>query len=466
VEKLLAEAFAADPRIAQARALVLETLREHRERLAGTRPADPERAEEYARALERFEALRGGRLYFPYLASGFGRGCLVELADGSVKYDMVSGIGVHHLGHGDPGLVEAAFGAALQDVVMLGNLQQSADPSRFAALLLRTANTGGAGLRHCFFTTSGAMANENALKIAFHARRPATRVLAFEGCFMGRTLTLAQITDKPGFRVGLPTSLAVDYLPFHDPSDPASGERALAVLWRLLERYPGQYAVLCCELVLGEGGFYPGTREFFEPLLRLARERGVPVLFDEIQTFGRTSEPFAFQHFGLDDLVDLVTVGKLTQVCATLFRAELAPPAGLVSQTFTGSTAAFAAGEAIVSRLLQGDVFGPKGRNTRLHARFEAGLRGIAERRPGLLAGPYGLGAMVAFTPLGGDKADVDAFARALYEKGVLAFTAGARPTRVRFLPPVPAVEEADVDAVLARVEEALVEVAAARTGG
>jgi acetylornithine aminotransferase len=94
VEKLLAEAFAADPRIAQARALVLETLREHRERLAGTRPADPERAEEYARALERFEALRGGRLYFPYLASGFGRGCLVELADGSVKYDMVSGIGV------------------------------------------------------------------------------------------------------------------------------------------------------------------------------------------------------------------------------------------------------------------------------------------------------------------------------------------------------------------------------------
>ncbi|MBI5445309.1 MAG: aminotransferase class III-fold pyridoxal phosphate-dependent enzyme, partial [Deltaproteobacteria bacterium] len=203
MEKLLAEAFAADPRVAKARKLVLEALHDHQAGLTGPRPPDAQRAEQYARLLGRFEELRAGRLYFPYLASGFGRGCLVELADGSVKYDMISGIGVHHFGHGAPALLDAALGAALQDVVMLGNLQQGREPIHLAELLLRTANRGGGRLAHCFFTTSGAMANENALKIAFHARRPAPRVLAFEGCFLGRTLTLAQITDKPGFRMGL-----------------------------------------------------------------------------------------------------------------------------------------------------------------------------------------------------------------------------------------------------------------------
>jgi len=49
------------------------------------------------------------------------------------------------------------------------------------------------------------------------------------------------------------------------------------------------------------------------------------VVADEVQTFGRTTRLFAFQHFGLESLIDIVTVGKMLQVCATLFTRPCTP---------------------------------------------------------------------------------------------------------------------------------------------
>ena len=57
----------------------------------------------------------------------------------------------------------------------------------------------GAKLAHGFLTSSGAMANENALKAIFQKQHPAHRLLAFEHCFAGRTLALSQVTDKAAF---------------------------------------------------------------------------------------------------------------------------------------------------------------------------------------------------------------------------------------------------------------------------
>ena len=103
------------------------------------------------------------------------------------------------------------------------------------------------------------MANENALKLAFHKRPGATRILALEHAFSGRTLALASITDKAAYRAGLPAVVAVDYLPFFDAEHPAeSTERRMAVLRTHVARYPNQHAALWCEFVQGEGGF---TRE-------------------------------------------------------------------------------------------------------------------------------------------------------------------------------------------------------------
>ena len=106
--QLLAKQFRDDPRIAQAKQLILDALQEYQQQIVGVRPANPELEADYQQLLESFGRIRGGNLYFPYLASGLGQGPFVELADGSVKLDMITGIGVHGYGHSHPRLVEAA----------------------------------------------------------------------------------------------------------------------------------------------------------------------------------------------------------------------------------------------------------------------------------------------------------------------------------------------------------------------
>jgi 4-aminobutyrate aminotransferase-like enzyme len=449
-----------DSRVSQAKDLILTALKDHQRTITGIRPPDPALKQPYQEWIKEFGEVRGGDLFYPYLGSGFGNGPLVELADGSVKYDFISGIGVHHWGHSHPDMVEASLNAALWDTVMQGNLQQNVESLEFSRLILAGANEKGAGLSHCFLSTSGAMANENALKVIFQTKTPADRLLAFEGCFAGRSLATAQVTDRPGYREGLPTLIPVDYVPFFDAAAPEESIRnAKRILVRHLDRYPGRHAGMIFELVLGEGGFIPGDREFFVSLMEILREKNVAVFVDEIQTFGRTTELFAFQHFGLDPLVEVVTIGKLSQVCATLFTDAYRPKPGLLSQTFTASSAALSAGKVIVSGLRRGGYFGPDGKNVRLHDYFVKRFEQVAHRQPRLIAGPYGVGAMVAFTPFNGNPVKTKRFIHALFDAGVIAFYCGIDLSRVRFLVPAGAVTLEHIDQVMEIVEETLWEV-------
>ncbi|MFW6059818.1 MAG: aminotransferase class III-fold pyridoxal phosphate-dependent enzyme [Phycisphaeraceae bacterium] len=450
-----------DPRVAQAKRALLAALREHQAALEGARPAEPGLRAAYEAQLDAFSQTRGGPLFYPYLASGLGRGALVELADGSVKYDLITGIGVHGLGHSDETIVAACLDAALRDTVMQGNLMQHADSAHLAERFVALARESGAPLNHCFLTSSGAMANENALKLAFHKHRPADRLLAFDHCFMGRTLALAQVTDRPAYRAGLPTTVAVDYVPFFDFRDPAgSTERAVAALRRHLARYPGKHVAMCMELVQGEGGFNVGDAAFFHALIEVLEAHGVAVLVDEVQTFGRTTRPFAFQHFGLDAHVDIVTIGKITQTCATLFTDTYVPPAGLVSQTFTAATSAIAAAEVTLDRLAA-DAFGEAGRNAQIHHRVMDHLRAIAERHPDALHDPHGLGGMIAFQIFDGGRDTARRFLHALFDAGVIAFFTGADPVRIRLLPPIGAITDAQIDDACAVLERTLSAMAA-----
>ncbi|MEY3011793.1 MAG: Acetylornithine aminotransferase [Pseudomonadota bacterium] len=454
----------ADPRVAEARALLQAALADHQAALpTAPQPADPALAEGYAAMLDRFAAARGRGLFFPYLGSGLGRGPWVELADGSVKLDFIGGIGAHPYGHGDAGIFDARLDAALGDTVMQGNLQQNPESLLLSERLIAEANRFAPGrFGHCFLSTTGAMANENGAKILFQAKAPASRILAFSHCFAGRTLGMSWVTDKAAYRQGVPKAADVDYVPFFDPDKPeASTRHAVSVLRRHLDRYPGQHAMFIAELVQGEGGYYTGTTEFFRALFELCQERNVGVLIDEVQTFGRTTEMFAFQHFGISDLVDVVSIGKLSQVCATIYRDGVNPGAGLLSQTFTGSSAAILAGDQIVRRLREGDHFGEEGRNAGIHARFVQHLERLAAAHPDWVGGPFGVGAMIGFTPFGGDGKKAGTLLKRLYDNGLLGFNAGANPTRLRFLPPLLVVTDAEIDAAAEILERTLAEVAA-----
>jgi 4-aminobutyrate aminotransferase-like enzyme len=454
--KLEGEKLHSDPRIAQAKQLLIDTVKDHTKKLTGIKPADPSLLTHYNEELARFAEYRGAKLWFPYLGSGIGNGPLVELLDGSVKYDFISGIGPHYLGHSHPQMISACIEAAINDTVMQGHLQQNAE-----VLTLTETLCEAAGMDHCFLTSSGAMANENALKIAFQKRFPAYRVLSFEHAFAGRTLALAQITDKPSFRDGLPSTIAVDYIPFFNSEKPEeSTKEAVRVLKQHLERHPKEYALMCFELVQGEAGFNTGTKEFFTALMQILRENNISIFIDEVQTFGRLPALFGFQYFGLEEFADIVSIGKLSQVCATLFNNAHAPRPGLLSQTFISSTSAIHAAITLLNELLQGNYYGPNGKIVQLHNYFVDKLKAIAKRHPGLLHGPFGIGAMIAFTPFEGNSHKTNQCVHALFEAGLISFVAGSNPTRIRFLMPVGVVTTRDIDEVAKIIEETLTKVA------
>ena len=201
------EAWRSDPRMKEALNLIGQLVEERGAELAEVVPADPQRAEKTKASLEAFAELRGGGLYYPYLSTGVGNGPWVQLADGSVKLDFITGIGVHGLGHSHPDLREAGVVAAALDTVMQGNLQQFEFSIDACRGFVELARLQGGNIQHLTLSTSGAMANENALKLAFHKRPGAHRILAFEHCFAGRTLALSQLTDKAAYRVGLPPTI-------------------------------------------------------------------------------------------------------------------------------------------------------------------------------------------------------------------------------------------------------------------
>lgn len=455
--RLLADQLRSDPRVDEAKRLLQAALQDAQSKINGVKPADPALVDEYQSLLARLAVARGGGTYFPYLASGLGQGPWVELADGSIKLDFISGIGVHGLGHSHPRLLSASIESALEDTIMQGNLQQHRPTVEMCERLLKLASGGGADLAHCLLTTSGAMANENALKIAFHNRAPADRVLAMDNCFAGRSIAMAQLTDRPQYRTGVPTALAVDYLPPEDlEHSPQSQERSLAMLDKYLKRHPGKYAVLWLELVAGEGGYYPGSRGFYLKLIERAKQDDVLIVFDEVQTFGRLSTPYAFQHFELDELADIVTVGKITQLCATLYREELKPSGPLLSQTFTAASSSIAASLAVLDELEATGCFGREGQNVVRHQYFEKRLSELAKQYPRKISGPYGCGMMVALTPGDGSAEAAKGMVHALFEKGLMGFVAGGNPSRVRFLPPPAVTTTEHIDQAIQIIEEVL----------
>ncbi|NNL86319.1 MAG: aminotransferase class III-fold pyridoxal phosphate-dependent enzyme [Myxococcales bacterium] len=414
-----------------ARALVAAVAEESSRRLL---PGDA-----YLKAVKKLGQMRGRGLFLPLLTAGPGRGARVRLADGSTKLDFIGGIGVYGFGHSDADLLETAAIAAATDTAFQGHLAPGPEYFRLSELLLKHS---GRRLRHVWLSLSGAMANENALKIIQHKHAPADRIVVFEGAFAGRTSTLAELTDKPGMRKGLPLRGNVLHVPFFDPEDPASTLRSVKALEAHLARYPGQVAGMLFELVQGEGGFNTAPREFFVALMECCRAAGIAVWVDEVQTFGRTGELFAFRTFELETLVDVVTVGKFLQGSAVLFRAPYNPDPALIAGTYAGSSSGMAMGARIIERLDSEGYLGTEGRINVLGRRVARRFESLQKRMPRAVGPRSGIGAMQAFVPWDGDPKLVRAVIDAAFEAGLIVFPAGSNPMKIRMLLPVNVTDE------------------------
>ena len=216
-----------------------------------------------------------------------------------------------------------------------------------------------------------------------------------------------------------------------------SSEKSLTQLKKHLSENKGNIAAFVFEPVLGEGGYKVAPKSLFIPLFETCQKEGIAIWADEIQTFCRTGEFFAYETLDFGSYVDVVTVAKTLQVAATLYTPDYNPQPGLIAGTYAGSTIQLHVGLKILELLETDGYMGPHGKIQAIHREFIDMLEGLnSSTCTGLLSDIEGLGLMVAFTPFAGEKEKQTQLIKTLFKNGLIAFGCGHSPYRIRFLIP------------------------------
>ncbi|MCC7163550.1 MAG: aspartate aminotransferase family protein [Anaerolineae bacterium] len=361
-----------------------------------------------------------------------GSGAHLWDSDGKKYIDCVGGQGSANIGHSHPAVVRAIAEQAAQLMVATEVFYND----QRAALLEKLVNIAPpqAKINRVFFANSGAEANEGSLKFAkYHTGRQ--EIVSTMRGFHGRTMGALNATWEPKYREPFaPLVPGVKFIPYDnlDKAAQTIGENTAAVI---------------IEIVQGEGGVRPGTREFVQGIAALAHERGALVILDEIQTgFGRTGKMFAAEHYDIEP--DLISVAKsiagglpMGAVLISERIRKLDPQ--IHGSTFGGNPVIAAAANATIEVILQEKL--PQraaelgeyalGRLKRIESPLIREVRGL-----GLL---LGVELKIKVTPV----------LQALMERGVLALPAG--PNVLRLLPPL-VIEKGDLDKAMDEIESVL----------
>ena len=408
-------------------------IKNQNEKINQVKKSQPDLSIENNNQVKKLEQYRGVPSFYNYLKTGSGNGPFLELSDGSVKYDMINGIGINLLGYSHPVYIQSHLQSALKDCAICGNLLPDSSYLSFCDQIL--ANVNQSRLKHFWFATSGSLANDNALKIIWSKTHPKTRLIAFEKTFAGRTIAGQNITWNKKYKQNLPNLIDVDYVPGPSNSN-EDAQITILALEKLIEKNKNVYSAILIELIQGEAGFIFGNSQFYRKVMFWAKQRGIFIWVDEIQTFARTTELFAFQMFNLDDLVDIVTIGKALQVCGTFYTHELNPKAGVLGGTFAASYSSLLVANLALNFLLNSNIYGKNGLIQEIHSHFIDNLTRL-QKKYGKEIIPYfgGIGLMISFE-VGDSSYELTwKFLTKLFDNGVIAFSAGQEPARIRFLP-------------------------------
>ncbi|MFF7055516.1 adenosylmethionine--8-amino-7-oxononanoate transaminase [Achromobacter spanius] len=235
-------------------------------------------------------------------------GSRLELADGRSLIDGVASWWTACHGYNHPHIAQAVR-AQLDAMphVMFGGLTH--EPAM--TLARRLAGLLGPGLDRVFYTDSGSVAVEVAMKMAVQfwlnqGERGRSRFVAFRGGYHGDTFgTMAVCDPDDGMH-----SLYRGMLAEHDIVDLPRDDASYAALDQFLQARAPQLAGMLVEpLVQGAGGMLLHDPEVLRRLRRLADRHGLLLIFDEIFTgFGRTGTMFAFEQAGIKP--DIITLSK------------------------------------------------------------------------------------------------------------------------------------------------------------
>ncbi|HEV2445934.1 MAG TPA: acetyl ornithine aminotransferase family protein [Candidatus Sulfopaludibacter sp.] len=303
------------------------------------------------------------------LAAAKGEGAIVEDVDGNRFLDFNAGIAVVATGHCHPLVVEAIQRQAARLIHMSGTDFYYEEMVALAEKLAEIAP--GAVERRVSFGNSGAEAVEGAIKLARYATRR-EKIIAFYGCFHGRTmgalsLTARKAVQRAGFGPLVPGVVHAPYpycyrCPYGKEPETCAVECVKFIEETMLRTVApaDEVAAVVVEPVQGEGGYVVPPRRFFDELARVAKQNGILLIFDEVQSgMGRTGRMWAGDHF--DAVPDILAVAKGIAsgmpLGATVARADLMTwPPGAHASTFGGNPVCAAAALTTIALLEEGLV--------------------------------------------------------------------------------------------------------------
>lgn len=272
---------------------------------------------------------------------------MVKDVDGDEYLDFYAGIAVNSAGNCNERVVAAIQEQAAQ--AMHTSLYPYSVPQALLAKLI----CENIGMDRVFFQNSGTEANEAMIKMArkYGVEKYGPEhyhIVTAKKSFHGRTFAALTATGQPesgiqkGFGPLLPGFTYADYNDL-ESFEAACTENTIAIM---------------VEPVQGEGGVYPATKEFLQGLRKLCDEKGMLLLFDEVQTgWCRCGETMAFMHYAVKP--DAVTMAKamgggmpIGAIAATEECAKALNP-GSHGSTYSGNPVCCAASYAQITELLE-----------------------------------------------------------------------------------------------------------------
>ena len=229
--------------------------------------------------------------YAPSIALVRGEGCHVWDPEGNRYLDFTGGIAVSSLGHGHPALVRAISEQAAS-LIHVSNLFFNEWQPRLAQKIVRHLGPG-----KCFFSNSGAEANEALIKLARKFGAGKYEVISMQNSFHGRTLGTMVATGQEKIRKGFePMPEGFRQVPYND-------------LEAVKHATGGKTAAVLVECIQGEGGVRAASTEFIRGLREWCDQNKLLLFCDSIQSgVGRTGKFCSFQHYGVE--MDGVSLAK------------------------------------------------------------------------------------------------------------------------------------------------------------
>lgn len=224
-----------------------------------------------------------------------GTGVWLYAADGQKYLDLYGGHAVAGTGHSHPHVV-AAIREQSEKLLFYSNLVYSEARARAAEKLI---SISPALLTKVFFCNSGTEANENAMRMA-RMTTGSENVISFSASFHGRTAD------------SISASFLGKYRELGKPSVPGHLQAEFGDIDSVRALADESVAAIILEPIQSMAGVRTATPEFFRSLKELCDDRGIILIYDEVQTgVGRTGEWFfAGSKAGGGVVPDIITLAK------------------------------------------------------------------------------------------------------------------------------------------------------------